>query len=74
MTFRANHPLVDNFIDLLIEAAKQEARLQTAIDEFPELKLAKHLRKAQVQTRRSRKALVDQIKLTVARQNSGGTA
>ena len=68
MTFQKKHPLIDSFIDLLIQAAGNEARLQIGVEEFPELKLAKHLRKAQVQTRRSRKALVDQIKLALHRE------
>ena len=73
MTFRAKHPLIDKLIDELIDRAKREERLQVGVDLCPDLKLAAHLRKAQVKTRKARKALVDQMKLTLARENSGGT-
>jgi hypothetical protein len=68
MTFQKKHPLIHELIDELIQAARNEESMRIAM--ILDKSSATKLRKAQVRTRGKRKALVDQIKLTLARKDT----
>lgn len=69
MTYRPPIPGLITAVDDLIRDARREERLQVGVDMHPELKLAKHLRKAQVQTRRSRKTLIHLVRDALAAES-----
>jgi len=67
MTFKTKHPFLNELIDELIQAARVEATSRIAAQLSPIRPVVAEARKREVAARKARKALVDQIKLSLHR-------